>query len=355
MPTRPARLTILALLACTLGPAAAVAAPLPEGVATRATISAQDSAAVRAWAADLAEALRTGDAAAIAKARTELIDALTKETSVAFRLEVSGALAGPLTQLARGSDETRAFNAFQIAGVLATDAGAELVRTALTSDKPTIRYGGALGSRILFQQFVAGRSPLNQDAITAQMRSLATALERETDPVVAEGLMTSFGVQFQSPGARAAALRLMDDAVVKRVASLGDRASAAWTRAIVRAVDSSRRLLLDQQVAGQRDEQFARSAATLAGHGLGFAAGRMNDSNASDRDAVGDLLKASEVTLLLTSQQLGVRDAGNEQPIAQAWDRGNASAVRQAMDRWIGPNGALYRPPFNLPAGSLSR
>lgn len=357
MPTRPARLTAIALvlgscLAPTLG-----AAPLPDGVATRASLAEADRSAVRAWAGDLIEALRNGDAGAVSSARTTLIDTLSRETSVAFRLEASGALTPALAQLARGADETRAFNAFQVAGVLATDAAAEILRNALAGNSPTIRYGGALGSRILFQQFIAGRSPLTQEAITAHMRALASALEREGDPVVAEGLMTSFAVQFPTPGARAASLRIMDESVAKRIEALrsaGD-SDPRWTRAVVRAVDSSRRLLLDQQVAGQRDEQFARAAATLAGNGLAFAKSRLNEGPGADRDAVGDLLKASEVTLLLTAQQLGARDIGNEQPIAQAWDRSNDGALQQAIDRWVGQNGLLYRAPFNLPSGSLGR
>lgn len=359
MPTRHARLSAIAIVlgSCFAGVSGAWAAPLPEGVVSRATLSETDRTAVREWANALLESLRTGDSAAVSAARTTLIDVLSKETGVAFRLEASGALAPALAQIARGNDETRAFNAFQAAGVLATDAGAEILRGALASQSPTVRYGGALGSRILFQQFVAGRSPLTQEAITQHMRALASALERESDPVVAEGLMTSFAVQFSTPGARAAALRMMDDAVSKRVEALrqaGD-SDPRWTRAVVRAVDSSRRLLLDQQVAGQRDEQFARAAATLAGNGLAFAGSRIADAQGTDRDVVGDLLKASEVTLLLTGQQLGARDIGNEQPIAQAWERGNDGAIRQAIDRWTGPNGLLYRAPFNLPAGSLTR
>jgi hypothetical protein len=357
MPTRHARLPAIALVLGSCFAGLSYAAPLPEGVANRATLSEADRTAVRTWANDIFESMRSGEPAAVSAARTTLIDALSKETSVAFRLEASGALAPALSQIARGGDETRAFNAFQAAGVLATEAGAEILRNALASQSPTVRYGGALGSRILFQQFVSGRSPLTAEAITQHMRALASALERESDPVVAEGLMTSFAVQFSTPGARASALRLMDDAVSKRVESLrraGDT-DPRWTRAVVRAVDSSRRLLLDQQVAGQRDEQFARAAATLAGNGLAFASARIADAQGTDRDVVGDLLKASEVTLLLSGQQLGARDIGNEQPIAQAWERSNDGAIRQAIDRWIGPSGLLYRAPFNLPAGSLSR
>lgn len=357
MPIRPARSIVLALLACcSFAAVAQPGAQLPQGVATRPTLNDADRQAVASWVAGHAEALRTGDAAAVSGARTALLDALTRETSVAFRLEVNTALSGALTALARGSDETRAFNALQVAGALATDGGAELLRTALTSNRPTVRYGGALGSRILFQQVIAGRSPLQQDAVTAQVNALGGALEREADPVVAEGIMTAMAVQF-APPVRAAALRRMDDAMVARLGSLhaSGEVDPAWTRPLVRAVDSSRRLLLDQQVAGQRDEAFARAATTLAAHGLAFGSSMLDGASAAERDAVADLLKASEVTLLLTSAQLGARDAGNEQPIAQALERNNAAAARQAIDRWIGQNGVLFRAPFNLPAGSLRR
>ncbi|MGP1310310.1 MAG: hypothetical protein ACTS27_08950 [Phycisphaerales bacterium] len=354
MQTRSARLTIRALLACLafLPATTAVAAPPPEGVVAKTSLTQADRTAIVDWTRTLADALRTGDPAAVSAAREDLIRALTQDTSVPFRLEVSGTLVDTLRTLGNGNDEIRAFNAFQIAGALATDAATDLLTAALRDDSSTIRYGGALGSRILFQQFIAGRSPLTQDDISAHLRDLASALASEQDPVVAEGLMTSFGVQFPSPSARAQALRLMDDAVGARIKAVGQ--DPAWTRAVVRAVDSSRRLLLDQQVAGQRDAEFARAAATLAGHGMAYAIGRLESAQGAERTAVGDLLKASEVTLLLTGQQLGASGMTDEQPIAQAWERGNDTGVRSAAQRWIGQNGLLYRAPFNLPANSLN-
>ncbi len=352
MPTRPARrLSILALLAASC---VVTAAPLPEGITTRSQLSSADSAAVRAWAGDLADSLRDGDPAQVSAARTTLLDALTKETSVAFRLDASGALAGPLEQLARGADETRAFNAFQIAGALATEKGADILVSALNSPKPTIRYGGALGTRILFQQFVGGRSSLTPQAITQQMRALADALAKETDPVVAEGMMTPFGVQFATPTERAAALRIMNDAVVQRIRSLDNagRADTRWTRPVVRAVDSSRRLLVDLAAANQRNAEFARASVLLAGNSLRFAEANLNASGA-DRAELNNLLIASEFILLQTRDQMGGGGAGPGEKIREAVDRGNDAALRQAIDAWIGRNGLLFSAPLSLPAGSL--
>jgi hypothetical protein len=346
-------LSVLALLAfsCVVN-----AAPLPEGITTRSSMNAADASAVRAWAGDLTTSLQSGDAAQVTEARTTLIDALTRETSVAFRLEASAALASGLEQLARGTDETRAFNAYQIAGVLATEKGAEILLTALNSPKPTVRYGGALGTRILFQQFIAGRSPLTQEAITRQMRALAAALAKETDPVVAEGMMTPFGVQFASPAERATALRIMNDAVVQRIGSLDDsgRADLRWTRPLVRAVDSSRRLLVDLAAANQRNPDFARTSVVLAGVSMKFAQENL-DAVGAERAEINNLLIASEFILLQTRDQLGGPGAAPGEQIREAIDRGNNANLRQAIERWIAPNGLLFSAPFNLPAGALGR
>jgi hypothetical protein len=319
-------------------------------------MSAADDSAVRAWAGDLVASLQTGDAAQVTAARTALIDVLTKETSVAFRLEASGALAGALEGLARGNDETRAFNAFQIAGVLATEKGADILLAALSSPKATIRYGGALGARILFQQFIAGRSPLTQEAIAKQMRALAAALARETDPVVAEGMMTPFGVQFATPAERASALRIMNESVVQRIKSLDNagRADPRWTRPLVRAVDSSRRLLVDIAAANQRNADFARASVLLAGNSMKYAQENLNASGA-ERAEINNLLIASEFILLQTRDQLGGAGASPGEQIREAIDRGNNANLRQAIERWIGPNGLLFSAPFNLPAGSFGR
>jgi hypothetical protein len=332
------------------------AAPLPEGITTRSSMNAADDSAVRAWAGDLATSLQTGDAAQVSAARTALIDTLTKETSVAFRLKASEALASALDQLVQGNDETRAFNAFQVAGVLATEKGADILLAALSSPKPTIRYGGALGTRILFQQFIAGRSPLTQDAISKQMRALAAALAKETDPVVAEGMMTPFGVKFATPAERAAALRIMNDAVVLRIKSLNpaERADLRWTRPLVRAVDSSRRLLVDIAAANQRNADFARASVLLAGNSMKFAQENL-DAEAAARSEVNNLLIASEFILLQTRDQLGGAGASPGEQIREAIDRGNNANLRQAIDRWIGASGLLFSAPFNLPAGSFGR
>ncbi len=352
MPTRPARrLSVLALLAASC---IVTAAPLPEGISTRSSMSSADSSAVRAWAGELAASLRDGDPAQVSAARTALLDALTKETSVAFRLEASGALAGQLEQLAGGNDETRAFNAFQIAGALATEKGADILVSALSSPKPTIRYGGALGTRILFQQFVAGRSSLTPQAITQQMRALAAALAKEADPVVAEGMMTPFGVPFATPAERAAALRMMNESVVQRIKSLDAQGNAdsRWTRPLVRAVDSSRRLLVDLAAANQRNPDFARASVLLSGNSLKFAQANLNATGA-ERAELNNLLIASEFILLQTRDQLGGAGAGPGEKVREAVDRGNDAALRQAIDAWIGRNGLLFSAPFNLPADSL--
>lgn len=351
------RLPILALLAsCSL----ALAAPLPEGVSTRPNLTDADRGAIRAFVSERASSLATGEPAELQRARSELFDTLARESSVVFRIEVSSALAPTLAELGRGGDEFRAFNAVQLAGVLATDSSLPIIRTALADSRPTVRYAGALASRILFQGVIDNRSSLTDDTVTQLMTELAQRLRAERDPVVAEGMMSAFTVQF--PGAtglarRAAAVRAMDDATIELVRAARDSAQASeWTRVFVRAVDASRRLLLDQQVAGQRDETFARAAATLAGHSLAFGLSRLEGSpDASDRAGVGDLLKACEVTLLLSSAQLRRADAGADQPIAQAFDRANDRALRDAVNRWIGQNGLLYQAPFNLPAGSIGR
>ncbi len=354
MPTRPVRcLSVLALLALSC---VASAAPLPEGTTTRSSMSAADQSAVRAWANDLTASLRTGDAAQVSEARTELIDVLTRETSVAFRLEASGAMANALVQLAQGADETRAFNAFQIAGALATEKGAEILLTALNSPKPTIRYGGALGTRILFQQFIAGRSPLTQEAVSKQMRALAAAISKESDPVVAEGMMTPFGVQFATPAERATALRTMNDAVVERIKSLNaaGRSDLRWTRPLVRAVDSSRRLLVDLAAANQRNPEFARASVVLAGVSMNYARENL-DAAGAERAEINNLLIASEFILLQTRDQLGGTGASPGEQVREAIDRGNNANLRQAIERWIGPGGLLFSAPFNLPAGALGR
>lgn len=357
MKTHAFRLLNAALfVACT---AASFAAQLPEGISTRATLTESDRSALREFVRERAGVLGTGEAPEVQRVRTELFEVLARESSVAFRIEVSTALAPVISDLARGPDEFRAFNAVQLAGILATDASLPIIRTALADQRPTVRYGGALASRVLFQGVIENRSSLTDETITQLMAELAQRLRVERDPVVAEGMMTAFTVQFSGSAGlsrRAAAVRAMDEATIELVrVSRSSPQAGEWTRAFIRAVDASRRLLLDQQVAGQRDEQFARVAASLAGHSMSFALARLDAGiEAQDRAAVADLLRACEVTLLLTAAKLGA-PAGAEQPIAQALDRSNDRALRDAVNRWIGQNGLLYQRPFNLPAGSIVR
>ena len=354
-------LRTLAVIALCFLPAfsTALAAQLPQGIVSRQTMGADDQRAVREFAAAHLPGLGSDDERVRQRARDAILAPLNAENvSVAFRLELSSALAPGLRQLASSStDEHTVFNACRIAASLATDAGVGILRTALTDQRPSVRYAGAYGLRRVMRASAMGRAPLGGDQEDAILTALTAAMRTEADRGVFDGLVSAFEAIGADDRARTRAMAAMCDAASERARTLRpgpDMADAeGWARSYLRAIRGAQSTLIEQIRRTGVDQTFAKSSARLAGHALALAVQRSEAVpalRATERDALGELVRAAEVTLLFADN--AVRNQNQQdQPLAQAWP--DPVRTRAEALKWIGPQGVLTRAPYAFEASSF--
>ncbi|TVQ64191.1 MAG: hypothetical protein EA379_02315 [Phycisphaerales bacterium] len=353
-------IAVIALCSILSIPAAPTAwAQLPQGITARQTMSAEDQRAVRDFAGQHLPALGADDTRQRQRARDALLAPLAGENvSVAFRLELSSALAPGLRSITTGSaDEHAVFNACRIAAALATDAGVSILRTALTDERDAVRYAGAYGMRRVMLAAAIGRAPLGGDQEAVILGALADAMRAETEHGVFDGLVSAFEAVGADEQGRLRAMARMCDAASARARTLESQTIAdnaeGWARSLLRAVRGAQSTLIDQIRRGTPNRDFAIACAHFSGHALAHTLRRVESAaqlSDGESSSLGELVRTAEVTLLFSDN--AVRGLNQqEQPLAAAWP--DAARTRSEALKWIGPQGVLTRSPYTFTADTF--
>lgn len=346
----------LALLAA---PAAVQGAELPASIPQKQSMDATDTRAVREFVTATLPGLTATDPIERQQARDALLAPLSGEgVSVAFRLEYSGALTPGLRRLVEQSrDEHVIFNACRIAGALATDAAVETLKAALKDSRASTRYAGAYGLRRVMRTSAAGRAPLGGDQEQQILQTLTAALRAEQDRGVFDGVVSAIEAVGGDERAKARAMSALCRAVSDRVRTLDANslnAPDAWAASLSRALRSAQSTLIDQLRRGPAERDFAIALAEMSGHMLAHAVRRQAAAptmRADERDALGELVRASEVTLLFADNSLR-NQSRQDQPLAAAWP--DPARTRAEAMKWIGPGGALTAAPYSIDASRFA-
>lgn len=345
---------LIALCLALLLPAAGVwGAEIPASVPQKQTMDANDTRVVREFVSATLPGLSASDPWERQDARDALLAPLSGEgVSVAFRLEYSGALTPGLRRLVETSrDEHVVFNACRIAGALATDAAVEMLRVALKDSRASTRYAGAYGLRRVMRASAAGRAPLGGDQENQILTTLTDALRVEQDRGVFDGIVSAIEAVGNDERAKARAMTHLCRAVSDRVRTL-DAANLgtpdAWAASLARALRGAQSTLIDQLRRGPAEREFAVALAEMSGHMLAHAVRRQAAAptmRPEERDSLGELVRAAEVTLLFSDNSLRNQNR-QDQPLAAAWP--DPARTRTEAMKWIGPDGALTRAPYSV-------
>jgi hypothetical protein len=304
-------LAILAvgLLAC---PTLAAVERLPDGINTTASLSSDQKQQVQRFVADQIERIRTGDAVAVEEGRRSLMSAFEgAEPSIGFRLEFGRAAAADLRRLATGPDLHRAINAILVAGTCGSSETIDAIAPALTDRRPAIRTAGATALREVIATSTESRVRRDQGA--QAVRTVGTALAKESDPIVALAFVAALeparGTQFHADASTAlgAAIGHMAKSLPGPETDAGIRGAEA----IQRGVSLMFTRLIDPAQAGSITRDYQIAVIGAGAHALGYTARHAPDTIAADNPdaitALGLLVAAAEQSILFGEARLADR------------------------------------------------
>jgi hypothetical protein len=350
-PLRAGALVLAAWLGVSACSAGAFAQSLPSEAVTASQLSEQQKEQINAFASATLGKLKGANPADREAARDALIEPLEASgVTLAFRLALATpALTKELGAIAASPDDHMAFNALRVAGKLGTPQGVDIVRNGLADKRPAVRAGAARTMRETIRSAVtAAQSPINKSKLENAVDSLAAALEKESDPIVAKGLVLALDAP--RAGATAAfgelharAMEKMAEALAGRLKSVSAGADGAgWSDAALSGVDAVKGTFIDvsrAQFAGAAG--LKKQAATLCGQAMGWVRARVAGgakSDAADAKQLVGIASVAESTLILMDGRNIPQTLGAA--VTTSLEAGSPSAVNAATDEWFGRLGA---------------
>lgn len=321
---------------------------------------------VREYVQPRLEALESGDVAAMQRARNDLLRQLSQaDAGVPFRLAMSESLASGLSRLSASEDVLRAMNALYISGEVATARTAEIAADALDRDDPALRYAAAYALGLSFQAVERSTPAIGPDeALDLIRRRLAPRLEAEGEAYVMDRLVRtiSSAAQISRPGyeqVRLQSLTELSSGLGRRLQSLDpEKNNVATLQMILRAVETVQTAFTQGALSRLRAEPTAaQRAAIVAAAGMGgdamtYVARRIRAGvdKPEERDLLGMISRSAENVVFFArgalqpgaAQDMGISD--------RLLNEGDADGYLRELQRLLGPDGVLPRPPFELPA-----
>ncbi len=338
---------------------AGVAGGLSCALAAKNALGEDEKTQIRRFVETQAADLIKDDAAAISTARDRLAAPLAcPNVSVEFRLEFGQALSQRLTPLVTGPSERLSVIATRLIGRAATSASLPALNAALADARQAVRFGAAGGYRELVLLQAQGGALFPERTIDQILDTLAAALAKEADPLVAEALILALDEGRISAPLRTKAMTRMVNALSRRVPAIRAEkdASLRWAPSLLRGVDAARLTLFEMIPAGNVDRDFAVKSALLSGLVFAMArdvlAGLPEAPDPSRYEVVGQLAGATEGLAVIACNALKQQavDRGLRAIFDKAVQNRDPRPFTDAIQPWIGPNGLLLKPPFGARA-----
>lgn len=353
-----------------VGAAAANAAALPDGLSQAASISAGEQAAIDAFVRDQAGPLADAAPSVREGARDALLRPLRPpkgEPSQAFRFAYSKALAPYLAPLVPNKDAGIAFGALRIAGAIASDTGFLALKQGLEDPRPAVRRMAAAGLGETLAAVASGSAALTVQRVADALDLLQGALARETDILVADGIVIALtepppGAAIRTNAMTALAKGLAPQIALRRALKSG--ADEIVLGVYVRATTSLRDELIRQiPTPTGVAAPLAVASGIAGGQAIVFALQQLGDLKARpgpppllEDTSLDDLASVAEAVALL-SEQARTRQR-LESKVKADFDAairgGPADRAREDVLFWVGPGGVLTRPPYSVPTGDFT-
>ncbi len=214
------------VLAFVFGAAAFGQVELPDGLATKSSLSPSEEQTIDEWASGN-WAMVSGDSPVEAReARRRLVaPLLDANTSAGFRLAMDRALANQLETAIDGDDVFRGVNASLLSGWLGTDRSVRALTEKVASDRVAIRFASVSGLGYAFR--VAGIGPVafqgqvGNAAVDALAGVLASTENQSLLDASVKSMIEAMSVPEQAiPGFGARSAERLTSAVGERINTL---------------------------------------------------------------------------------------------------------------------------------------
>lgn len=339
----------------------ALPADLPKALQIGPAEEAQIADFVKANSTKLSE----NDAKAIEKDRAALIGPLSQAgVSTAFRISYEAKLYPILAELIKSEDEQIALNAMVIAGELATDRGAALIKAASTNGKESVRTQAAISARRTFEAMQTSPVAISAQAASDLAKLVGERLTKETatytvDAWVKAGFAGASVTKPETPALRGQAIAAVRSGLAARADVMGDAVlEPVVTLAVLRACVEMRNQVAGVNNAPALPQAGAKDAAALAGHVIAHI-GRVTSKGNFRADADGAKQRDSYAQLLNSAELVVVAGSGVVNPTAPLAQRklGDPLKLNTTKDdaivvtncrEFVGREGLLLKAPWNL-------
>ncbi|TVQ31015.1 MAG: hypothetical protein EA376_10530 [Phycisphaeraceae bacterium] len=328
---------------------------LPGEVVTALRLDAAQEDVVRTFINRHGPELTNEDPRARQQARNALLSPLTGasgDPSAAFRLVYNRHLYGPLRDLEQHEELGVALGALRIAGWLCAENGFLALRHAIRDERPAVRYGAARGMGRSLRLVAEGRSVLPGQRIDEALELLQRRLAEESNVQVLDGVTLALASVPEGDALRGRAMSALVRGAATQIARrhTPEHVSAdAEAMALLRVMTYTRDELTRAVAV---DRAFTLDAMTLAGHALAYCLMTLEQDPEDDmlRQHVQSLAVTAEATLILGHVVLSNEQLNEQVRVAfeRAANRGATQAARNVVMEWIGPEGRLARPPYNI-------
>lgn len=332
-----------------------------------AQLSGEQISTVQRFIRDNTGSLASDNPQMVRRNRTALLEHLTDiQASPAFRVEFSKAIVPLLKPLVASEADLTVVNALVLAGDVATGDSMLILRDALKSAKPAIRYQAAFGMRRTFEALASMATPtLRSDQAEEGVSDLTKQLSVEADELVIDGLTYATIEAAKAPGLRNfALLRLCETLSVKLKSMSGGREQFAG--ALLRAGVGVRDALSATQVGGQGGQsgplsaEATRACAELGGQLIAYCVrsvenkalpmAQRGEAGYSVREVYAQLATTAENIVLLAATLQGVQAPQSRRigdRLKTSTTSGDVSFGEDAR-LLVGKAGLLSKPPFSF-------
>ena len=333
---------------------------IPAEVVQRISVTADDEKTIADCVAAHSANLASTKPEQVRADRVALQEPLAnKDASASFRVKYAKALLPVIAPLAGNSNDIVACNALILAGDLATDGAADLVKQHAGATASAVRYQAAYAARRSFETVVNGNPALTSAKAAELLTVIETRLSSETDPLVIDALLRAGLEAAKVNDLRNQAITTVSRGVQKLVAGGAgkDGLSQPVMESCLAACTGVRTIIALPNVIVAREAAMA--AAGLGGDLVSAAVVQVTrkkialDKGDSTREVYAQAALAGETLVLLVGKKLDpafqatAKEAGKS--LREGTVDGDAKFLLGSQDI-VGPKGVLLQKPFEFSA-----
>lgn len=338
---------------------------LPEGLPKALQIGASEDQQIAEYVKANSGKLMDADAKAREKDRSALVAPFGQTgVSTAFRIAYEAKVSAILGDLLKSDNEAIVLNAVVIAGELATDKAAGLIRTASGHVSEPVRTQAAVAVRRTFEAMQSSPVAISAQAAGDLAKLVGDRLAKETsgyavDAWMKAGFAGATVTRSETPMLRSQAISAIRTGLSSRADLGGDAVlEPMMLQATLRACVELRNQVAGVNSAPALNSAGAKDAAALAGHVIAHA-GRVTakagfakaGNEAGAREAYAQLLNSAEMVVIAASSVVDPTRTISQQKIGEALKAATArddAAVVTNCREVVGSDGLLSRSPWDL-------